>query len=137
VNSSQVAISTEGYVNGSLVNQTVVQQVNPFYGWNNTCTGCVLKRMLSLAQLQNQQNFADGSYWQTNGGQPTANWSSGQIGQGAGINCTPGPNCYYRYYSAGATNVAGFQSYPADSSKVITYPGSGYAQEDDGISLHY
>jgi hypothetical protein len=78
--------------------------------------------MLSLAQLQNQQNFADGSYWQTNGGQPTANWSSGQIGQGAGINCTPGPNCYYRYYSAGATNVAGFQSYPADSSKVITYP---------------
>lgn len=121
-------LAASGYdIYGTYGTATIVSQVPSNEGWTIQGTGCVLKRMTTIAQRS--QNFYDGEYYVVNSNlQPLAYWSNATLEYYS--------NAYQQYILVGwnQTSTGGFQDWPADQSKIrVIYVNQG--TEYDGIYL--
>jgi len=131
VSTTLLADDVLGYQdNGSFLRITQTFDVPASEFWSPSCPSCIVKRVSSLAQ-NGFLNVTDGSYVgidvYTN---PLIAWANADVGYWTGT--YPARYNLFRWTSA---YTGGYQSYPADPSRIIVrFFDSG--QETDGIYLH-
>lgn len=108
---------------------TLVFSLDPNGGWSQRCSGCVLKRMVSIAQKS--ENLSDQSNFAVAGNSPLINWTASTVGYVTSCN---GSDCYGYTYQW-TSYQGGYQSYPNDPSRVIANVRDA-GHETDGIILH-
>ena len=138
--SGQIGLSVGGETStGGYTGSYIYISVNDLDNWSGTCTGCVVKRMTSIAQAS--EDLSDGStFGATAGVQPSIYWSGSYVGIGTIDPCyeSMAPYCESRsadWSADWSAYFGGDQDYPDDGTKVLVNQIDDDT-EYDGITLH-